>query len=170
MDEMNFHRGLWGTAMDNNLPKLRSLLAKDSVNPSAPDAYGFTALHYAARAGFIDIGRALLEAGADPDAVTGSGKETPLHRASYMGHTPFLTLLLNHGADPTKVNADGETALLKAVMRQKDSAAVVLARAAFAALDVGDRRGRTARTEASAPLLSRLLDQRIPSTVDRVQN
>lgn len=50
----------------------------------ALDNAGYTALHYAARTGNIDICKKLLYNGADINATT-NGKATPLHKAAAAG-------------------------------------------------------------------------------------
>lgn len=61
--------------------------AKDVV--TAPDNAGYTALHYAARNGYVDICKILLEYGADIDALTKSAQATPLHKAAASGKRIF---------------------------------------------------------------------------------
>ena len=55
-------------------------------------------LHHAAKSGRCDIGRLLLEAGANPN-IQNFHKETPLHIAVREGHLEFVKLLLEHSAD-----------------------------------------------------------------------
>lgn len=52
---------------------------------TAPDNAGYTALHYAARNGFIEICKILLQNGANIDAQTKSANATPLHKAAASG-------------------------------------------------------------------------------------
>ena len=61
-------------------------------------------LHWAACYGPLPTVKALLEGGADPNAVT-SGGYTPLHWAAYRGQTEAARLLLNRGA---KVDAQSK--------------------------------------------------------------
>lgn len=69
--------------------------------------------HYAARHGRIEICRLLLDAGADVNVQTSSGRATALHRAAYSGHCDVVRLLLQRGADPLLIDADGQTVLHK---------------------------------------------------------
>jgi hypothetical protein len=73
---------------------------------------GETPLHVAAIKGDPETIRALLEAGADPDAITAGGqylKMTPLHWLTYGKHHEGMRLLLQHGANPNPQNTKGET-------------------------------------------------------------
>jgi ankyrin repeat protein len=65
--------------------------------PPACDDFGRTALHEAVAAGHDEIMRALLEAGADPNAACHDGW-TPLCEAAKFSRSQAVLLLLNHGA------------------------------------------------------------------------
>jgi ankyrin repeat protein len=69
-----------------------------------------TPLNSAAAGRHTDVARALLDAGADPDARQVSGW-TPLHSAAHNGDLELLELLLGRGADPATTNDDGATIL-----------------------------------------------------------
>lgn len=92
----NFNlKSFCNTAFNGDLDKVQSLIdkarnAKDAV--MAPDNAGYTALHYAARNGFVDICKVLLQYGADIDAQTKSAGATPLHKAAASGTNRNLTL------------------------------------------------------------------------------
>jgi len=58
---------------------------------------------------------ALLASGADADARTAPGGDTPLMRASARGHLEIARALLDSGADASAQRADGFTPLLLAV-------------------------------------------------------
>jgi ankyrin repeat protein len=67
---------------------------------------GMTALLYAAREGHTDTARALVEAGANVNAVSGD-KYSPLVMAITNGHLDMAKYFLDHGADPNlATNAD----------------------------------------------------------------
>jgi uncharacterized protein len=66
-------------------------------------------LHAAASGRHLDIGRALLDAGADPDARQRSGY-TPLMAAAANGDRAFVRTLLAAGADPALTNEAGSSA------------------------------------------------------------
>jgi ankyrin repeat protein len=59
----------------------------------------------------VDAMRLLLEAGADPDAVTPDDGESALHMAAEGGLTEIVDLLAEYGATLDLTNADGKTAL-----------------------------------------------------------
>lgn len=67
---------------------------------------GMTALLYAAREGHMESARALVEAGANINAVNGD-KYSPLVMAITNGHLDLAKYFLDHGADPNlATNAD----------------------------------------------------------------
>lgn len=83
---------------------------------NALDSAGYTALHYAARAGEVRVCEILLEHGADVNARTGNLRATALHRAVcppiiHKSHVEVVDLLLRHGAEPNMTDVDGRTAL-----------------------------------------------------------
>jgi ankyrin repeat protein len=72
---------------------------------------GMTALLFAARDGQIEAARALLDAGADVNAVSAAEKTTPLVMAVSNGHYDLAKYFVEHGADPNLANIQGLTAL-----------------------------------------------------------
>eukprot|EP00794_Sanderia_malayensis_P013820 gene13820-15265_t len=143
IDEMDFERGIWQAALDGNRERVQKLLDKGH-SPDMKDASGYTALHYASRAGHTDIVKLLFQFKADANARTASGKDCPIHRAAYQGHSDVIKLLLDHGADPLLQNADGQTALHKATERRRDEVIELLLKICPKLKDVKDNRGRTA--------------------------
>ncbi|KAM9584853.1 LOW QUALITY PROTEIN: ankyrin repeat domain-containing protein 23-like [Trichechus inunguis] len=111
LEEMDFERGIWSAALNGDLGRVKYFIQK-AVDPSQPDAAGYTALHYASRNGHYAVCQFLLESGAKCDAQTHGGA-TALHRASYCGHTEIARLLLSYGSDPQLVDGDGMTSLHK---------------------------------------------------------
>ncbi|KAJ7305235.1 hypothetical protein JRQ81_011147 [Phrynocephalus forsythii] len=112
LDEMDFERGIWCAALNGDLERVKKLILSHG-KPSEPDAFGYTALHYASRNGHYEVCRFLLDSGALCDAQTHGGA-TPLHRAAYCGHVEVAELLLEHGANPTVADEEGKTSLHKA--------------------------------------------------------
>jgi uncharacterized protein len=81
------------------------ILAGESDGLPAPDARtpdGFTGLHVAAFAHNVAAARALLEAGADPDAISTApfATVTPLGTCAFAGANEVARVLLEHDADP----------------------------------------------------------------------
>ncbi|KAL7058488.1 hypothetical protein AAHC03_017046 [Spirometra sp. Aus1] len=125
LDELGFERGIWNCAVYGDIDKLSSLL--NSGTPvNAQDNYGYTALHYAARNGRLEVCKILLEHGADAYIATKSLKSTALHRAAYSGHLDFVKLLAQintPGRSPLVLlqDTDGESCLHSAARgRQKE--------------------------------------------------
>eukprot|EP01130_Rhizamoeba_saxonica_P004251 TRINITY_DN1743_c0_g1_i5.p1 TRINITY_DN1743_c0_g1~~TRINITY_DN1743_c0_g1_i5.p1 ORF type:complete len:136 (-),score=18.03 TRINITY_DN1743_c0_g1_i5:39-446(-) len=111
-----------GAAISGDIRKMESLLNK-GADVNGKDSSGYTALHYAARSGNVDICKLLLRNRASANVSTLAGGVTPLHRAAYMGRTQVVQMLIDSGANVNLVDNDGNTALHKAVL--KDQAQVV---------------------------------------------
>lgn len=90
-----------------------TLLLARGANPNlaARNAMKVAALHAASAAGSFGIARALIEAGADVNAVQQAGF-TPLHAAAMTGQLQLAKLLLDRGADASAKTDDGRTALV----------------------------------------------------------
>jgi ankyrin repeat protein len=71
---------------------------------------GFTGLHLAAFAHNAAAARALIEAGADPDAVSTASfaRVTPLGTCAFANAVEVARVLLEHGADPS-IAEDGRS-------------------------------------------------------------
>lgn len=82
------------TVQFNKTGPFRRLVKIPGIGTTASDGQGWTALHWASRAGKIKFVRGLLEAGADPEAGDIRGY-TPMHFAAENGHVDILKLLLN---------------------------------------------------------------------------
>ncbi|MBP0460525.1 ankyrin repeat domain-containing protein, partial [Streptomyces montanisoli] len=87
---------LCGAASGGHTEVVRALLAA-GAEPDAREAYGFTAVAWAAVQGFAGTLGALLEGGADPD-LPGPGGERPLVLAARRGSVAAVRVLLRHGA------------------------------------------------------------------------
>jgi len=72
---------------------------------------GFTALHYAARDGYADAARMLLDAGIDVDTPSGGDRSTPLLVSVINGNFDLAMALLARGADPNLASDDGAAPL-----------------------------------------------------------
>jgi len=109
------------SALEGNVSRVKGLLQK-GVLADALDSAGYTALHYAARAGEVRVCEILLEHGADVNARTRNIRATALHRAAsppasslHKSHAEVVDLLLRHGAEPNLTDVDGRTALHRAI-------------------------------------------------------
>lgn len=111
LDELEFERGIWTAAIDNDEPMLRMLIAKGHLRDR--DNSGYTALHYAARCGHLSVCQILLDKGIAVDEQTHGGA-TALHRAAMMGHLEIVNLLLSRHTNPFIQDSDGKTALHRA--------------------------------------------------------
>jgi ankyrin repeat protein len=90
------------------------LKAGCNVNQCAEEAgntKGYTALHFASRAGDIDMINQLLKAKADIHRRSADGW-TPLHCSVFSGHVRASELLVEKGADVNAANEHGMTPLV----------------------------------------------------------
>lgn len=104
---------VFDAAAFGRIQRLRRLLQDD---PSLANAYsddGFTALHLAAFGAQEEAARALIDAGADLEAISRAefAQVTPLGTAVFVGSLPLVRLLLDAGADVNAKNTSGGTAL-----------------------------------------------------------
>lgn len=86
LDEMEFERGVWYAAQYGDLDRVKKLLSCCGSDADKRDTAGYTALHYAARNGHLNVCKFLIENGANINAVTRVGKATALCRASSAGN------------------------------------------------------------------------------------
>lgn len=141
LTEMDFERGIWQAALDNNVKRITTILDKGG-DPDARDGSGYTALHYASRSGHKDACSLLLERGADVNAQTRSGRASSLHRAAYSGHVTVVKLLIKYGADPRLSDSDGQTPLHKAAQKAHKEAVELLLDLDSSLVKVKDKNGR----------------------------
>jgi ankyrin repeat protein len=88
----------------------RVLLAAGATADVASGPTGGTALHQAARRGYVSVAQALLDHGATIDARDAK-KQTPLRRAVNCRQLQIVRLLVRHGADPHAADRRGVTPL-----------------------------------------------------------
>jgi ankyrin repeat protein len=86
------------------------IAAGADVNAAAKNALKVAALHAAVAGGKLEIVRAVLEAGADPNAQQQAGFR-PMHEAGTKANRALAELLMKHGADPSLTSDDGKSAL-----------------------------------------------------------
>ena len=103
------------------------LLSKGAlVNSASQNAMNVTPLHSAVAGDHLAVAQALIDHGADVNAVQ-SDQYTPLHGAAQNGNLDMINLLLKHGADVHAKQADGKEAVDFAA-EAKQQAAVDLLR------------------------------------------
>jgi len=78
---------------------------------------GFSAMHLAARFGFVDVGKILLDNGATIDIRSLLTGGTPLHTAASAHQIDFAKMLIKRKANLEIVDKFGSTPLLTAVLR-----------------------------------------------------
>ena len=95
---------------NNDIERVKTLIAKGAnVNVKVPPD-GYRALHYAARIRHPQLVKILLAAGADVNAENNRGS-TALYCAAINGHDEVGKALLAAGADVNVKSKDGSTAL-----------------------------------------------------------
>ncbi|MCE5240771.1 ankyrin repeat domain-containing protein [bacterium] len=90
--------------------QIAGALLDAGADTTARDGEDKTALHCAARHGYVAIARLLLGHGAQVNAADRMGT-TPLHEAATTAQTVLATLLLDRGADPEARDRQGRTPL-----------------------------------------------------------
>ncbi|KAL4634894.1 hypothetical protein GN956_G13936 [Arapaima gigas] len=96
-----------------------SALLKAKADPNVRDAAcGLTVTHDAARDGYLDTLRVLVEEGADVNLLDGHGN-LPLHLAAREGNRDVVEFLLQRTAEPLRPNLDGRTAYDLAVTHKR---------------------------------------------------
>lgn len=96
-------------AKDNDVKSMVSLIAADRSSAKASNAIGQTGLHVAGIWGNFEVGRVLLEAGADVNAQNQFGL-TPLFGAVQGDHLEFAKMLIEAGANPRIRASNGKVA------------------------------------------------------------
>ena len=97
---------IFAAARDGDVAAVRELLEDDSALVGAVDEHRKTPLHLAAEHDHADVADALLEAGADLEALTTWGA-TPLQWAGVLGSRKTAEVLLTRGAGLTLPAAAG---------------------------------------------------------------
>ncbi len=86
------------------------IAAGADVNAAAKNGLKVAALHAAVAGGKLDIVKAVLEAGANPNAQQQAGFRA-IHEAGTKANRALAELLIAHGADPLLPNDEGKTAI-----------------------------------------------------------
>jgi uncharacterized protein len=91
----------------------------EEINPPVAAKGGLTALHHAARQGYVESVRALLDGGANVNNAGGGEGASPLLTAIMNGQFDVAMLLVERGADPNiAAKSNGMTPLWAAVNTQ----------------------------------------------------
>jgi len=153
---------------------IADLLVAHGADCRAKNRRGAEPLHYAADANHWDPAaqaetiHCLLSAGADPNALDGSGVG-PLHRAVRTRSLPAVRALLDGGANPTTPNKSGSTPLHLAVQttgrggsgsdhaRQQQAGIIALLLERGASPTHKDARGKDAYQAATSEWIRALL-------------
>lgn len=107
-------------AFFGHLEAVRTLIAAGAnIHAAARNALKVQAIHAAVASKNLEIVRAVLEAGADPNAAQQQGFR-PIHEAGNTGNRDLAELLMRYGADPSLKNDEGKTAI--AIARDKGHA------------------------------------------------
>lgn len=91
--------------------KGRRAAVDDELDERAVQMGGNAAIHFAAREGAFEAVRALVNAGANIEKVSGNDNTPPITQALITGNLDIANFLLESGADPNVANADGLTPL-----------------------------------------------------------
>jgi len=86
------------------------IAAGADVTAAAKNPLKVQALHAAVAGRKLDIVKAVLDAGADPNAQQQAGFR-PMHEAGSNANRALAELLLAHGADPSLTSDDGKSAI-----------------------------------------------------------
>ena len=114
-------------AFKGDAAKVKNLLAS-GVSPDVRDASNFTALNWAAYAGFPDVVQVLIEAKADINSHSNDANWTPLMNAIGSGdltnspakHAEIALYLIEHGAEVSLIDSAGHSALGMAADKKLD--------------------------------------------------
>jgi ankyrin repeat protein len=140
-DDPYGHTPLMLASFSRDADMVRVLL-QHGADPHRFDQSSDTALHYAAWGGATEVAGVLLEAGANPGAISDILYRTPLHLAASYGDPELIRMLMVDGPRNSR-DLDGTTALLTATLSGHDENVAALL-AGGARPDVASDAGMTA--------------------------
>lgn len=140
---------IFEAAMIDRDDLVRQLVSDDASLATAYSDDGFTALHFTAYFGATKAMDAILDGGAQIEAVTRNFlANMPLHAAAAGGRIESCRLLLRHGADPNAKQHGGFTPLMTAAFNNnRELVEMLIARNAN--FDVRSDDGKTAADVAA---------------------
>lgn len=94
LNEMEFERSISYASQTGNIERVIKLIKNQKQDVNQIDSAGYTALHYAARNGHLEICKFLIRNGANINAITSAGHATPLHRACSSGNSIFMSIII----------------------------------------------------------------------------
>lgn len=111
-------------AILGEVDRVAAFLEADPELARRPGVHGFPPLYFPALVGNLEIGRLLLERGAEVNG--GAGGNTPLHGAATFGQPAFAAWLCANGADLTAKDYQDRTPLAVALEYGSSDVADVL--------------------------------------------
>lgn len=151
-------RKLMKAVQDNQPAEVASMLREKNVKLDEVDDQGFTPLIWAAREGYVEIVRLLLDKGANPNKLDRWMKANAGHKAAYWGRADVMSLLVDHGLDlDAQGGYNGYTALHDATARGHVEVAKILINHG-ARIDVLGQDGKTALDLAKSSGNAKLLE------------
>ena len=106
-------------AVFSNRPKVLTVLISNGVDPNFIQD-GITSLSHAARYGFVNVAKVLLDYGIDPNIhdrdMLRRFFKTPLIHACQQGHIDMVKLLLEYGANVEEQDNHGFTPMYFAIL------------------------------------------------------
>jgi ankyrin repeat protein len=127
---MDLAKEMIKAAKHGNVAAIKALLATDPALIDVRDKDGSTPLHCATWKGFPNAAAALIEAGADVNAVNQNDHwgTTPLHAAAHANQAAIAEMLLAQGADLNAQDLNGKSPMHHTTFHKAKAAAKVLER------------------------------------------
>ena len=111
--DVALHERLCDAAEEGDVAALKAVLLEPGADVNAVSD-GTFALFLASVAGHTEVARMLLQAGANPNQLSGGNGKTPLLKAAVRGHTEVVRVLLDGGAVDIEKTTDRASALFAA--------------------------------------------------------
>ncbi|KAI1423227.1 hypothetical protein F5Y12DRAFT_553733 [Xylaria sp. FL1777] len=164
VDDMGFsalHRVILSSKAEGSLVSANALVQAGADINAIITQDGLSCLHLAADRNRVDIGRRLIDAGANVHIINPFTHETPLLRAGHYNSVGMVRCLYDAGASLESPNGDGETPIIAAASGDAEAALVLLLRLG-ADTDHVDKQKRTLlhhmATSASLEMMRNLTD------------